>query len=134
LFLLIAVVYTPHTGTELSLWTVLVAVAAVGLIAFLDFTPTSVISRMFGSYLPRWAGSRSYGIYLYGLTLILLVGQTTHVRLHTAAPIVVVLTCLVAEISYRLAEAPVRRRGRAWLRVRRQTLVGHAAVSRGELD
>jgi peptidoglycan/LPS O-acetylase OafA/YrhL len=131
LFLLVAIVYTPHPGPGLSLWTVLVAFASVALIVLLECAPASAMSRLFGSSFPRWAGARSYGIYLYGLTLIALVGQTTHLRLHLAAPIIVLLTCVVAEISYRTAEAPIRRRGREWLRLRRQTQGTQAPVGTG---
>lgn len=130
-FLVVAIVYTPHAGTELSLWMVLVAIAAIELIVSLDCAPNSGVSRLFGSSIPSWAGSRSYGIYLYGLTLIPLVGQTTHLSLHDAAPIIVVLTCVVAELSYRFAEAPVRRAGREWLHARDQAGIAKETASAG---
>ena len=58
-----------------------------------------------------WLGQRSYGIYLYHLPLILAMFTMGAPRwlYGTAAPM---LTVLLAAISYRWVEEPLRRRGR----------------------
>ncbi|HEX3979652.1 MAG TPA: hypothetical protein VHW93_00420 [Acidimicrobiales bacterium] len=58
---------------------------------------------------------RSYGIYLYGLTLLVLVPAVTHLPLHEVVPVDLVAMAVVVALSYRYMEAPLRARGRAWL-------------------
>jgi peptidoglycan/LPS O-acetylase OafA/YrhL len=104
---------------------IVVDVAATVLILHCTLSTGSIVSRLLESPISRWIGVRSYGIYLYGLTLLLLIPSITHLSLHYAAPLAVVATALVAAVSYRFVEAPFRYRGRLWLsqrelQVRRQ--------------
>jgi len=94
----------------------LVDFSAVAVILHVDLCRNSVSSRLIGSFIPRWVGARSYGIYLYGLTLMQLIPEVLHIPLHIAAFVDVAVTFLVVGISYKFVEAPLRLRGRLWLR------------------
>ena len=106
----------------------LVYVAAVGLLLHCTLNSESLVSRVLASPIPRWLGVRSYGIYLYGLTILILVPQVTHLKLHEALPVDVVVIGAVVAISYRFAEVPFRSWGRTWLAGR-----GEVDSSDGEL-
>jgi len=99
---------------ELALF--LVDFSAMGLILHVDLCRSSAFSRLLGSFIPRWVGARSYGVYLYGLTLMQLIPAVLHIPLHIAAFVDVAVTFLVVGISYKFVEAPLRLRGRLWLR------------------
>jgi len=90
--------------------------SAVAVILHVDLCRNSVSSRLLGSFIPRWVGARSYGVYLYGLTLMQLIPVVFHLPLHIAAFVDVAVTFLVVGISYKFVEAPLRLRGRLWLR------------------
>jgi peptidoglycan/LPS O-acetylase OafA/YrhL len=93
--------------------------AAALLILTIVQNENAPVNRMLGSLVPRWVGARSYGVYLYGLTLIQLVPMLTGLRLTYAAPVDVVVTLIVVAVSYRFVESPIRARGRRWLQSRR---------------
>ncbi len=90
-------------------------VAATILLLHCTLNAESFVSRALASPVPRWIGVRSYGIYLYGLTLLILIPLVTHLKLHKALPVDVVVIAIVVALSYRFAEAPFRSWGRAWL-------------------
>jgi peptidoglycan/LPS O-acetylase OafA/YrhL len=94
---------------------VAVDVSAVALILALVHRPGGTTARTLGSRPFAWVGARSYGVYLYGLTLMQLIPIVTGWPLHEAAPLDVVATLIVAGLSYRVLEAPIRRKGRTWL-------------------
>ncbi|WP_214793519.1 MULTISPECIES: acyltransferase family protein [unclassified Exiguobacterium] len=75
--------------------------------------PATIWSRLFGSAWLRVIGTRTYGIYLWHYPVIIL--TTPLERLGTFSPLLavgqVVLTLLIAELSYRFIETPVRRNG-----------------------
>jgi len=99
---------------------VLIAIATAALLLHLTNPGTTGVGRLLGSAVPRWIGARSYGVYLYGLTMMGFVGALfPGITLRFAAPLDVALTLIVVALSYRLVESPVRRAGRAWLRRRR---------------
>jgi peptidoglycan/LPS O-acetylase OafA/YrhL len=116
----LAIFVTPRAslGSGLAL---LVDIAAMVLTLHCTFADRSVVSRALGSTVLRWIGERSYGIYLYGLTLMQFIPLVTHVSLRYAGPIDIVATGLVVAASYRYVEAPVRAHGRRVL-ARRQLL------------
>jgi peptidoglycan/LPS O-acetylase OafA/YrhL len=94
--------------------------------------PASRLAGVIGSRPLRWIGERSYGIYLWHYPIIVLSTPSgAHgVNLLRAAA-QVAATVLVASLSWRYVEQPVRHGalGRLWRRVRRRGLRG-AAVSR----
>ena len=107
-------------GAKGDALTLLVAVAATALLLHCTLNAESLTSRVLASPALRWIGVRSYGIYLYGLTLLILVPLVTHLKLHDALPVDVVVITVVVALSYRFAEAPFRMWGRAWLARRGQ--------------
>jgi peptidoglycan/LPS O-acetylase OafA/YrhL len=110
----LALVYAPtgRTGQAVAL---AVDLAATALLLHSVLAAGSWPSRALSSALFRWIGVRSYGIYLYGLTLLVLVPAVTHLPLHEVVPVDLVTMALVVALSYRYVEAPLRARGRAWL-------------------
>lgn len=109
-----------HGAAENAVVAIVVALAAVGLILNVTEHRSSVAARVLGSPVPRWIGARSYGMYLYGLTMLQLIPALTHLPLRYAAPLAVVATVAVVEFSYVWIESPVRVRGRRWLKSRRR--------------
>ncbi|WP_214820847.1 MULTISPECIES: acyltransferase family protein [unclassified Exiguobacterium] len=75
--------------------------------------PATIWSRLFGSVWIRVIGTRTYGIYLWHYPVIIL--TTPLERLGTFSPLLAVgqvaLTLLIAELSYRFIETPIRRNG-----------------------
>ncbi|WP_215145608.1 acyltransferase family protein [Exiguobacterium qingdaonense] len=75
--------------------------------------PATVWSRLFGSAWLRVIGTRTYGIYLWHYPVIIL--STPLERLGTFSPPLAVgqvaLTLVIAELSYRFIETPIRRNG-----------------------
>ncbi|HET6966729.1 MAG TPA: acyltransferase, partial [Ornithinibacter sp.] len=66
--------------------------------------------------LARWLGARSYGVYLWHWPVFLVIGQDLPVAPGSATYALtrlwcVVVTLVVADLSYRLVEMPVRRHG-----------------------
>lgn len=114
----VAATFTTQYGTRGHLLVLLIDVASTVLLLHCIAAPAAFVPRVLATAVPRWIGVRSYGIYLYGLTLLQLIGPVTHLKLHSAAPLAVVLTGVVVTLSYRLVEAPIRRRGRMWLAAR----------------
>lgn len=106
----------------------LVDIAATVLILHCTVARSSLVSSALGSPVPRWIGLRSYGIYLYGLTIMQLVPIATHLPLHFAAPLDLIITGLLVGVSFRFVESPIRARGRAWLAKRRETAAGQLPV------
>ncbi len=93
----------------------LVELAATALLLHCTLNANSFVSRLLASPVSRWIGVRSYGIYLYGLTLLVLVPRITHLELHEVLPVDLAVIGIVVALSYRFAEAPFRQWGRAWL-------------------
>jgi peptidoglycan/LPS O-acetylase OafA/YrhL len=76
-------------------------------------TPTTLISRLLETRILRWIGSRSYSIYLWHWPVFMLTRPGFDIQLPT--PWIrlgqVGITFLLAEISYRWIETPVRQHG-----------------------
>lgn len=91
-----------------------VALASVAVIAALVH-PASRIGRVFGWAPLRWVGQRSYGIYLFHWPVMALSrpGVDVHADPTLVALGQVAVTVVLAALSYRFVEMPVRR-GRAW--------------------
>ncbi|WP_181905681.1 acyltransferase family protein [Microbacterium bovistercoris] len=105
-----------------------VSVATAALALRITTGRADAVTRVLGSRVPVWIGARSYGIYLYGLTLMQLVPLLIPgIELKWAAPIDVALTAVVVAASYRFVESPIRRRGRDWLRNRASRTLPDAA-------
>lgn len=87
-----------------SIPTVLLISAAV--------TPGSQLGRMLGNRLLGWVGTRSYALYLWHWPIYQLTRPRVDVTFDgwTSLAVRLALTLLLAELSYRLVEQPIRRR------------------------
>jgi peptidoglycan/LPS O-acetylase OafA/YrhL len=77
-------------------------------------TGSSPFARHLSTQPLRWLGSRSYGIYLWHWPILVGFGVAGHAHkpLHRIV-LGVIISLAVAEVSYRLVEMPIRRRGLA---------------------
>ncbi|MDQ8738220.1 acyltransferase family protein [Paenibacillus sp. LHD-38] len=88
---------------------VLLAIATAAVVAATAH-PASKLAQLIGSKFLAWIGVRSYGIYLYHYPIIVLttptaeIGELQPVR----ALIQVALTFVLAELSWRFVEEPIR--------------------------
>ncbi len=116
----------------MSLWTsydpfiyhgglLLVALASALLVASASH-PASSIGKVLGTTPLVWIGARSYGIYLWHWPVMALTRPGVDVRasLFLLVPLQIVLTLMLAAVSYRYVELPIRRgemqrRVRTWL-------------------
>jgi peptidoglycan/LPS O-acetylase OafA/YrhL len=103
--------------TESASWLYQGGFLAVGLltaILILGATRHNLLSRLLGLAPLRWVGMRSYGIYLWHWPIFLLTWPEKPGLDILAAQIVA--TLVIAVLSYRLIETPIRRGalGRVW--------------------
>lgn len=113
---LVGIVALSMTTTEHSMWLyrgglVLLTIAtATVLVAAIH--PTTVTSRVLGVAPLRWVGERSYGIYLWHMPVVAFLPDSVLGTSPTArATVIIALTALLAEVSWRLIEDPIRRNG-----------------------
>ncbi len=99
----------------------LTALAAALLIATAAH-PASLLGKLLGTAPLVWIGARSYGIYLWHWPVMALTRPGVDVRasLVVLVPLQIALTVLLAAVSYRYVELPIRRgelqrRIRGWL-------------------
>jgi peptidoglycan/LPS O-acetylase OafA/YrhL len=82
----------------------------------------AITGRLLGMPVLLWAGTRSYGLYLYHWPIYQAIRGVAGNRLSiTQFALAMVVTCLVTEASYRYVETPIRRGtlGAWWRGVRR---------------
>src|SRR5215210_2284113 len=101
---------------------VAVALATAALIAVVAHPRAWVVSRVLGSAPLRWLGVRSYGVYLWHWPVFMLTRPELDVPFG-GLPLLALrlgLTFLLADLSYRFVETPIRRGalGRAWKMLR----------------
>lgn len=94
-------------------WGFAAASCAAGAVVVAAVQGESAFARLLGTSWPRWIGRRSYGIYLWHLPLIALAVPNGHGPGHAPlnALVAAALSVLLAGLSYRWIEAPVRRKG-----------------------
>jgi peptidoglycan/LPS O-acetylase OafA/YrhL len=100
------------------------AVCAAVLLATLVH-PASLLGRVFAHPLPRWIGERSYGIYLWHWPILVFTrpGVDVHLARGILIPAQAAGTVIVAAVSYRFLEQPIRSGGLRRLRPRRPRLL-----------
>jgi hypothetical protein len=77
-------------------------------------TPGTLVGKLFGLQPLRWLGVRSYGVYLWHWPVLVLTGSVrgeTGTAGLTGRVALVVLTVLLAAVSYKYVEQPVRVNG-----------------------
>jgi peptidoglycan/LPS O-acetylase OafA/YrhL len=99
------------------------AVAGVaGILVVAAAHPASRLGRLLGIAPLRWLGDRSYAIYLWHWPICVFTAGllTSGTSLFLVVALRVALTLLVADLSFRLVEHPIRTGslGRAWARLR----------------
>jgi peptidoglycan/LPS O-acetylase OafA/YrhL len=100
----------------------LVAICTAALIAVVVHSRAHLVSALLGWGPLRWVGLRSYGIYLWHWPIFVLTRPQLDVSL-SGLPLLIyrlALTGLLAELSYRFVETPIRAGavGRSWRALR----------------
>lgn len=90
----------------------LVAILGVIMIATISH-PASYLSRIFSFKPLRWIGTRSYGIYLWHYPIITLTTPVLEITQPNIwrAILQVAATFIIAELSFRFIETPIRKNG-----------------------
>ncbi len=98
---------------------VLLSLATAAIIAAVVHS-ASALGLLLGSRPLRWIGVRSYGIYLWQWPIVVLWGQPAHGVNWGQAALQLAVTFVVAAVSWRYIEDPIRRGalGRLWQRAR----------------
>ena len=95
--------------------------------------PASFLGPALGTGILRYIGRRSYGIYLWHWPIFMVTRPGIDVEWSEPVTFVVriALTLVIAELSYRLVEMPIRRGviGRAWSAVRSGGTLGMRAIA-----
>ncbi|GAA4877433.1 peptidoglycan O-acetyltransferase OatA [Paenibacillus vulneris] len=106
----------------------LLSVAAAVVVAVLAH-PVSWLGKVLGCKPLRWLGVRSYGIYLWHYPIIVMSSPTnSNEPDFTRAAIQVVVTILLAALSWRYVEEPIRRG--SWNRLKAQEGIRRRARQR----
>lgn len=94
--------------------------------------PASFLGPALGTGILRYIGRRSYGIYLWHWPIFMVTRPGIDVEWSEPVTFVVriALTLVIAELSYRLVEMPIRRGvlGRAWSAMRSEGALGMRAI------
>ena len=87
--------------------------------------PAATLGRVFAHPLLRWIGERSYGIYLWHWPILVFTrpGVDVHLARGILIPAQAVATVIVAAVSYRFLELPIRSGALRRLRPRRPRLL-----------
>lgn len=74
--------------------------------------PNSVLGKVMGIAPLRWVGERSYGIYLWHMPVVAFLPERSfYGQAWVRGGIVVILTVVLASLSWRFVEDPIRRHG-----------------------
>ena len=138
-----AYLMTSTTEYSMSLYRgglLVLALTTAALVAVVSY-PASLIGRAMGLAPLRWVGERSYGLYLWHMPIVAVAPQSWLVDYPVRSGILLFLfTVLLADLSWRLVEDPIRRHGiRALLKRfdvmllpgRRPAVLRRAAVAGG---
>jgi peptidoglycan/LPS O-acetylase OafA/YrhL len=110
---------TPFTSLLYPQGFLLLSIASAAIIAAVVY-PASALGFVLGSPPLRWIGVRSYGIYLWQWPIVVLWGQPSNGVNWGQAALQLAATLVIAALSWRYIEEPIRRGalGRLWKRAR----------------
>lgn len=88
----------------------------VALLIWCILKPGSLLARLGELRLLKYIGTRSYGLYLWHWPILIIAGALYPTAVESAlywvrSVLCVLITVLICELSYRLLETPVRKRG-----------------------
>ncbi|WP_395692455.1 acyltransferase family protein [Nocardioides sp.] len=93
-------------------WGILVLSVATAAAVAAVAVPGGVLNRALGLEPLRWIGERSYGIYLWQMPIVVAIGTTAVAGSRALTSVVLVgATLVLAELSWRFVEDPIRRHG-----------------------
>lgn len=105
--LVVAMVLIPDTSVLLYRGGMMLAALMSALIILAIVLPGGLISQVLSLPPLAWLGSRSYGVYLWHFPLIQLLGAAANTAAWWKAPVVVIVSLLLAELSHQLIERPL---------------------------
>lgn len=110
LFVLVQIWQTNQYETSLYQGGLLLFSLATAVVVAVLAHPASLLGKVMGSKPLRWLGKRSYGIYLWHYPIIVLTTPTvnTHGLDLTRALLQVLASVVIAALSYRFVEEPIR--------------------------
>jgi peptidoglycan/LPS O-acetylase OafA/YrhL len=110
--------YPRAGGGSVMGWAIPLVVAAVAVIlVHLTAGPPSRMAWLLGRRPLVWLGRRSYGVYLYHFPILVVLEHFVAERRMVVALLMLVLTLVMADASYRLVERPFLRLKRRFSRV-----------------
>lgn len=105
--LVVAMVLVPDTSILLYRGGMMLAALMSALIVLAIVLPGGLISQVLSLPPLAWLGSRSYGVYLWHFPLIQLLGAAANTAAWWKAPVVVIVSLILAELSHQLIERPL---------------------------
>jgi peptidoglycan/LPS O-acetylase OafA/YrhL len=115
--LVVAMVLVPDTSILLYRGGMMLAALMSAIIILAIVLPGGLISSVLSLPPLAWLGSRSYGVYLWHFPLIQLLGAASNTAAWWKAPVVVIVSLLLAELSHQLIERPLSGKAPARTRV-----------------
>jgi peptidoglycan/LPS O-acetylase OafA/YrhL len=118
-FLLLAIVILPWAFFNLAVTTALVALCCLLWVWLASFERGLVFPGLAESRIAQWLAARSYALYVVHIPAYMAVKEIAHrldlqrdILLFPLIAVGVLVACLLAEVSYRQVEAPLRESGR----------------------
>jgi peptidoglycan/LPS O-acetylase OafA/YrhL len=114
-----------------ALWTPVTTFAGLGtalVILHVCARGESMTSRLLSHRLMRWVGQRSYGYYLYALTVLSAVANIPGMHIRVAAPLTLAISTALVAASYRWVEKPALRHKHRFDAVRKPAVEPGPAV------
>ncbi len=105
--LILGMAFVPDTSILLYRGGMMLAALMSALIILAIVLPGGLISQALSLPPLAWLGSRSYGVYLWHFPLIQLLGAAANTAAWWKAPVVVLVSLILAELSHQLIERPL---------------------------
>jgi peptidoglycan/LPS O-acetylase OafA/YrhL len=120
-------VVAPHTDLHIPV-TTFAGLGTALIILHVCATSDSLTSRLLSGRVMRWVGQRSYGYYLFSLTILGALVQIPGMHVRFAGPLALALSTVVVAASYRWVEKPALRHKHRFDTVRTSVVEREPAV------